>query len=262
MSGEHRKIGEADIKRLRQHGPDALRWQREVGLAEARSRCIGLVISGSLPFVGWLALGWTPASMLLLMAVDVLAVLLGDALKLAIAAGVVRSTHASDHRTQQMLSIVGGLEDGTGRYTDHGTGVSPALLLGIATVCSVFLIPVGAAAFEPIGLAGTREALHAPGFIAMAAISLALRVGSALLAAIRARISKSPGNALYLDAGGIVGLYVGLLLLVWLPLMWGESGVILLLAALFAFRLAFGLFALYWIPRVTRALDRFLSTPP
>jgi len=41
----------------------------------------------------------------------------------------------------------------------------------------------------------------------------------------------------------------------------GPPGVIALLVVLFWFRLAFGVFALYWIPRVTRALARLLAEP-
>ena len=144
--GTHPKIGPTQLALMRSEGPAVVQWQRRVGLAEAKSRCIAMVIAGLVPFFGMFVLGWTPAAMLLFMMVDVLAVLAGDALKLAIASDVVSASHEQDYRAQEVLGIVGGLEDGTGTYTEYGKGMSMGLLFGIACVSSVFLLVIMAAA--------------------------------------------------------------------------------------------------------------------
>lgn len=259
MSGRHGKIGKQQLAQLRRDGPAALRWQQRHGLAKAQSLCIGLLTGGVVPFVGLFAFGWSAASMLLLMAVDVLAALLADLARLLVAGGAVRHTHAEDLRAQQVLSIVGGLEDGTGTYTDHGKGLAPAGLFAIALACTIFLVPVMGASLEPLGLESLREAIDARFFREFALASLVLHAGLALLAAVRARRAPAGDVAVYLDAGGVIGLFVGLLVLVWLPLTWGAGGVIALLVLLFAFRLAFGAFALFYLPHVTRALQRRLA---
>lgn len=244
---------------LRRAGPAVLDWQRRHGLADAKARCIALVIAGLVPFVGWLALGWTPGAMLLFLAVDVLAVIAGDALKLLLAADVVRSSHERDHQAQELLGIVGGLEDGTGTYVEYSKTTSPLLLFGIACGGGVFLLAILAVSFEALGSGSLSRALDAPWFVWIAAASVALHLGQAAVAAARVRGRTEAPAVLFLDAGGVIGLLAGLMFLMWLPMLFQAKGVIMLLVALFAFRLAFGLFALYWIPRVTRALERRLA---
>ena len=257
--GTHPKIGPTQLALLRSAGPAVVEWQRRVGLAEAKSRCIAMVIAGLVPFFGLFALGWSPAAMLLFMLVDVLAVLAGDALKLAIAADVVRRSHDQDYRAQEVLGIVGGLEDGTGTYTEYGKGMSIGLLFGIACVSSVFLLVIMAAALEALGIGRVEQALRAPWFGWIAAASVAMHVIPSVVSAYSARAQPAGTGALFLDCGGVLGLIVGLMVLVWLPLKFGANGVVALLVVLFAFRLAFGVFALYWIPKVTRALERRLA---
>jgi hypothetical protein len=257
----HPRIGAAQLALVQQRGPDALRWQRSFGLAKAQQMCVGLLVSGVLPFVGLLVLGWNVAAMLVYLAIDVVATLLGDLVKLGLAGTVVRETHARDHATQQVLSIVGGLEDGTGTYVDHGKGVSPLGLFGIAVVFALFLVPVLGASVEALGLGSVRAAIEAPWFREIAAGSIALHLLQALAAGVAARRRAADAQALYLDAGGVIGLGLGMLVLVWLPLNWGANGVIAMLVVIFLFRLGFGAFAWYWIPRVTRALQRQLESP-
>jgi hypothetical protein len=257
----HPRIGPRELERVRRDGPDALRWQQRFGLAKAQQYCIGLLIAGLVPFVGLLVLGWNVAAMLAFLVVDLLATLLGDLLKLLLAGAVVRRTHARDHATQQVLSIVGGLEDGTGTWIDHGKGVTPFGLFLIALACSAVLVPVLLASVEALGLGRLQDALHAPWFAPIALGSIALHLLQSLLAAVRARRNAPDEHALYLDCGGVIGLAIGLLVLVWLPLTWGAPGVIAMLVVIFVFRLGFGAFALHWIPRVTRALQRFLAAP-
>jgi hypothetical protein len=249
-----------ELARVRRDGPAALRWQQRVGLAKAQQMCTGLLVSGLVPFAGLLLLGWQPAAMLLYLAIDVLAVLAGDGLKLALAMPALRRTHAEDHNAQSVLNIVGGLEDGTNTYVEHGSGMPPLGLFGIALACALVLVPVLGASLEALGLGTVRDALAAPWFREIAAGSVALHLLQSVFAAGAAR--RGGGDAvLYLDCGGVIGLAIGLLVLVWLPLSWGANGVIAMLVVMFLFRLGFGAFALYWMPRVTRALQRFLASP-
>lgn len=260
-SSAHPPIGPRELARVRADGPEALRWQRRFGLAKAKQACVGLVISGLVPFLGLFLLGWNVAAMLVFIAIDVVAILLADAIKLLLAGAVVRHTHARDHLTQQVMSIVGGLEDGTNTWVDHGRGVGPLGLFGISIGCAVLFVPVMIASLEALGAGSLREAIAVPWFQEIALGSVALHLLQSLFAAFGTRGKAAEEQALYLDAGGIIGLLVGMMFLVWLPGIWAANGVVAMLAIVFAFKLAFGLFALYWIPRVTRALQRFLATP-
>ena len=254
-------IGPRELARVRADGPEALRWQRSFGLAKAKQACIGLMISGSVPFIGLVVLGWNVAAMLVFIAIDVLATLLADAIKLLLAGPVVRHTHARDHSTQQVMSIVGGLEDGTNTWIDHGRGVSPPGLFLISLVCAVLFVPVMIASLEALGAGSLRDALDATWFREVALGSVALHLLQSTFAAIGARGRAVEEQALYLDSGGIIGLLVGMMFLIWLLAIWAANGVVAMLAIVFLFKLGFGVFALYWIPRVTRALQRFLEAP-
>jgi hypothetical protein len=257
----HPKITDRELARVRRDGPAALDWQRRFGLAKARQMCVGLLLGGVVPFVGLFALGWSPASMLIYLAIDVIGTLAGDVIKLILVGPMLRHTHARDHATQQVLSIVGGLEDGSGTWIDHGKGVSPLGLFGIALACAVVLVPLLGAPLEQLGLGSVHEGVGAPWFREIAAGSVLLHLLQSLAAGFAARRRAVEEQALYLDCGGILGLAIGLMVLVWLPLIWGPGGVIAMLVAIFLFRLGFGAFALYWMPRVTRALQRQLATP-
>lgn len=258
----YRRIGPRELARVRAQGPEVLRWQQRFGLAKAQQMCVGLLVSGLVPFAGLLLLGWNPAAMLVYLAIDVLGALAGDLLKMLFAMPVLRHTHAADHRAQAVLGVVGGLEDGTGTYTEHGSGIPPLGLFGIALACTAFLVPVLAASLEALGLGAVQQAMAAPWFREIAAGSIGLHLLQSLFAALGARRHAPGEHALYLDAGGVIGLFLGLLVLVWIPILWGANGVVAMLVVVFVFRLGFGAFAMYWMPRVTRALQRFLAAPP
>lgn len=256
-----RRIGARELARVRAQGPEVLQWQQRFGLARARQTCVGLLLAGLVPFAGLLLLGWNPAAMLVYIAIDVLGVLAGDVLKLLFALPVLHHTHAQDHQAQAVLGVVGGLENGTGTYTETGTAMSPLLLFGIALLCTALLLPVLAASFEALGLGALHQAIAAPWFREIAAGSFALHLLQSLFAALAARRHAPGEHALYLDSGGVIGLFMGLLVLVWLPLLWGPNGVVAMLVVVFVFKLAFGAFAMVWMPRWTRALQRFLAAP-
>ncbi len=261
MSGSHPRIGQKQLDQLRRQGPAVADWQRRVGLAEAQARCVSMILAGLVPFVGWLWLDWNPVTMLAFLAVDVAAVLLGDALKLLIAPAAVLATHTHDYRTQQILSIVGGLEDGTGTYTEYGKAVRPGMLFALTVVFAAVVTLLVGLGIEQLGMEPT--AVHRePGFLMFAAASLLLHVLGALRGGWRARRASDGQGVLYLDGGGVIGLGAGLLFLVWLPITLGSVGTVLMLAVLLLFRLGFGVFALIYIPKVTAALDRHLQSPP
>lgn len=258
----HPPITARELARVRAEGPDALRWQRRFGLAKARQLCTGLVVAGAVPFLGLLVFGWNVAAMMVYLAIDVAAVLLADLVRLLLAGAALRETHAQDHRAQQIMSIVGGLEDGTNTWVDHGRGLGPVGLYGVALGCTLVAVPVGAAVVEALGAVSLREAIAVPWFREFALGSVALHLLQAFAGAFGARRMPPGEQSLTLDCGGVIGLFLGLLVLVWLPVVWGANGIVAMLAIVFVFKLAFGGFALYWVPRVTRALQRFLETPP
>jgi hypothetical protein len=259
-SSAHPAIGPAQLQEVLRDGPAVVRWQRTVGIGEARSRCISMVVAGLAPFVGWIWFDWTPTTMLLFLAVDVVAVLLADLIKLLIAYPALRRTHTQDHRAQHILGIVGGIRDGTNTYVATGRGVSPLLLFLFAIAFGAVAIGGIAAGIDALGLQRINP-LDEDWFVWMAAGSVVLHVVPALAASTRTRIGSREDAALYLDSGGVLGLGAGLLVLIWLPLTMGGTGTLLLLVVLFLFRLGFGLFALYYIPSVSRDLERYLRNP-
>jgi hypothetical protein len=260
-ASSHPAIGPAQLQQVLRDGPAVVQWQRNVGIGEARSRCISMVIAGLAPFFGWLWLGWTPTTMLLFLAVDVVAVLVADLLKLLIAYPALLRTHTQDHRAQHILGIIGGIRDGTNTYVATGPGVSPLMLFVFAVAFGAVAIGGIAAGIDALGLERVNV-LEEEWFVWMAGGSVAMHLVPALLASIRARFGgERRKGVLYLDSGGVLGLGAGLLVLIWLPITMGGAGTILLLGVLFLFRLGFGLFALYYIPSVSRDLERYLRNP-
>jgi len=261
MASPHPKIGPKQLQKVMRDGPDVVRWQRAVAIEEARHRCVSMVIAGLAPFAGWIWFDWVPTTMLLFLAVDVLAVLAGDLLKLLVALPVVRRTHQQDHRAQQVLGIIGGLRDGTGTYVETGRHASPLMIFGFALAFGAMSII--ALLGDPAAMGLERvQVWREDWFVWMAGGSFVLHVGPALFAALRARFGRADGRrVLFLDSGGVIGLGIGVLVLIWLPITMGGTGMVLLLIVLFLFRIGFGLFALYYIPSVSRDLERYLRDP-
>jgi len=250
------KITPADIALLRARGPTVIEYYRNFGLGEARSRALSLIMAGLLPIVGWLFFGWSSTAMVIFMLVDALFTILIDWLRLAMAAPWLRFSHARDHEAGEVLAIVSGLDDGSNTRSPRNNAPGPELIVAIGTATSVIMIPFAAAALEPLGLASVREVVADPLFIWFIAGDLLLRLLGALHSVWLARAQEPGKIMIFAESGGVAVLLISLLVLVWLPIKWGANGLLVLFAVLYLFRISFGLFALWWMPRAVRSLER------
>ena len=254
------KITPADIDRVRQHGRAAIDYYRHFGLAEARSRALSLVLSGAIPVIGLLFLGWSPAAMVIFMLIDAWITVVSDWLRLGLAAPWLRASHARDHLAGEMVGIVDGLEDGSNMRGARGNAPGPEVIVFFGSICSVFMIPLAGASLEQVGLASVRQVLEEPYFLWLVVGDGVLRLFGALSSVWMAR-RQAPGESmLFAESGGVAVLQVCLLALVWLPLNWGHPGLLVMFALLYLGRIGFGLFALWWMPRAVAALERRLNS--
>lgn len=252
-------IGSADIALLRRRGPAVLDYYRRLGLAETRARATAIAVSGLLPIIGWIWFGWSPVSMLVFLFADALAGLALDWLRLPLARRWMDASHALDQEAGEVITIVDGLEDGSGMRTPSAGRPGALAIMLLATVVSVFLVPVAAAALEPVGLAPLREILAEPWFLPLLAADAGLRAIGACAQLWRAR-ARPPGEVpIFAESGSVVVLYAGMLVLVWLPINFQQTGLLLMFLVLYLARIGFGAFALWWTPRVVAALDRRLQ---
>ena len=254
------KITPQDIDKVRRRGPAALAYYREIGLAEVRARATALTVAGAMPIFGALALGWSPASMMVFMIFDAAVTLALDWVRLPLARRWMEASHARDGEAGEIVGIVDGLEDGTGMRTPRAGTLGPLGVMAMGLVVSVFMVPATAAAIEPIGLSSLQTVLAEPWFLHLLAGDAALRLLNALSGVWRAR-SRPPGEVMIAaESGNVVMFYLGLLVLVWLPLSFGRAGLWMLFAAIYLFRIGFGLFSLWWMPRAVAALQRRLES--
>jgi hypothetical protein len=254
------KIMPADIEHARRHGPAAVEYYRGFGLAEARSRALSLVASGAIPVAGMLLLDWSPTAMVIFMLIDAWITVVIDCLRFGLAAPWLRESHARDHLAGEMINIVDGLDDGSGLRTPRGNAPGPGLIIALGSVSSLFMIPVAAVALEQMGLASVREVLSEKYFLWLVAGDCALRIVGALFAVWTARRHPPGTTVLFAESGSVAVLQAGLLVLVWLPLNWGQTGLLLMFAVLYLTRIAFGIFALWWMPRAVVALERRVAS--
>jgi hypothetical protein len=250
------KISAADIERVRAQAPEAIAYYQRFGLAGVRSRAIAIAASGAVPIIGLLLLGWSPTAMLIFLLIDALITVLNDLLRLPLAARWMRASHRIDFESGQVLGIIDGLEDGSGTRSPRGAAPSPGVIVFFGAAASLFLVPIVGAALEPLGLASVREVLTEPYFPWLVAADAAMRLIGGLRSAIAARSHKPGEVMIFAESGGVAVLYAGLLILVWLPLNWGQPGLILMFAVLYLTRLAFGIFALWWTPRAVATMER------
>lgn len=254
----NRKIGPADIERLRRGASDALAYYADTGLAEVRSRAINIALAGLIPLGGLMFFQWSPATMIFFMMADAAGTVLADILKYIIARPMIAAHHERDHVSGQMLLIADGLEDGSGTMADQGKHApAPGTILFFGIVCTLFLGPVAAAMAEPIGGAPFRALIQERFFLLTVGLDFAWRVGGGLVEAVRARLGGDERQSpVFIESGGVAVLYATLLVLVWLPISLGKTGLYLLFFILFIGRLSFGLFALIWTPKAVRNLER------
>jgi len=248
-----------DISRARREAPSALKYYRDFGLAEARSRALNILFSGAVPLLGLIFFGWSTAAMLMFMIADAAITTIADLIRYPLAKKWITASHRIDHESSRILLICDALEDGTGERADTGNPVHPSVILFFGCVSTLFLVPIIAAAGEHIGLEPLRNIVHEPGFLWVLGIDAAWRCISGLVGAIMVRGSLPGEKMIFLESGGVAVLYAGLLILVWLPITWGSAGLTAMFIILYLIRLAFGLFAYWWIPRSVNVLERRMN---
>lgn len=250
------KITASDIVRLKEEGGTALEYFRTYGLAEVRARAVNLAFSGAVSIFGLLFLKWSPVAMLVFMVVDALITDMADLIRLPVAGRWIKASHKRDHEAGQILLIADGLEDGTGERADNGGVPKPGILLFFGIVSTLFLIPVIGAATEKIGLEPLHAILKEPWFPWIAGADAIWRIFSGLFKAIRIRRFRPGEKMIFMESGGVVLLYCGLLILIWLPLNWGEKGLLAMFFVIYLFRVGFGIFACLWTPKAVANLKR------
>lgn len=253
------KISAADIALARQRGPAALDYYRGLGLREVRTRATALALAGALPVFGWMFLGWSPASMLVFLISDAFFTIILDWLRLPLARAWIQASHRLDGEASEVLVIVDALEDGSGMRSARGEAHGPLVGMVLATAMTLFMLPVFAATMEPIGMQPIREVLAQPLFLWLLAADAGGRLLSSALAIWQVRQHPPGTRLIFAESGGVVVLYAGLMFLCWLPLTFGQAGLLLLFAVLYLVRIAFAGFALWWMPRSVDTLARRLA---
>jgi len=244
---------------MKAEGTSALEYYRTFGLAETRSRATNLAFSGAVSICGLLFLKWSPMTMLVFMVADAVLTVLSDLIRLPIAGKWIRASHKRDHEAGQILLIADGLEDGTGERPDNGSAPNPGVILFFGIVSTLFLVPVLAAATEKTGIAPLRAVIEEPWFPWIVGVDALWRIVFAFFKAIRVRRFQPGEKMLFVESGGVAVLYCGLLVLIWLPLNWGEKGLLILFFVLYIFRLCFGIFACIWTPKAVANLKRRIA---
>lgn len=249
------KIGPADIQFVREHSAGALAYYASVGLAEVRMRSLRLLLTATIALLGLLWLGWSPLSMLCFLLADALICLLTDWVRWPLARRWINASHARDQQASKVLLIVDGLDDGTGKRIATGSGAaSGGLLLFFGTVSAVFMVPLLGGMLEKIGLPSLISVIDDPMWLPLVLIDAVLTLGSGLLHALQIRRSQPGEKVMVIESGAVTLWLLGMMVLVWLPLTLGMSGLLLMLIILHGVRLAFGAFALYWMPRAVRRI--------
>lgn len=255
-SKSSRQIGAADIVLVEKRGAAVLTYYQHFGLGEVRSRATDLVLSGLICLGGMAFFDWTALTMLAFLVVDALITVLADLIKYALAWRWAAESHRLDHEAGTVLLIADGLEDGSGTYTDRGTAPAPGTILFFGVAASMFLLPVVGAALSGTGIEPIKVLLEEETFRWIVLADLSLRLISAVYNVIRARADVPGKHMIFMESGSVAVLYVGLLILVWLPLEFGDPGLYALFIILYGFRVGFGFFALYWTPRSVKNLQR------
>ncbi len=255
-SKSSRRIGAAEVVLVQKRGTAVLAFYRHIGLAEVRSRATDLVLSGLICLGGMVFFDWTAWTMLAFMVVDALITVFADLFRYGLAWRWLAESHRVDHEAGTVLLIADGLEDGNGTYPDRGTTPAPGTILFFGVVASLFLLPVVGAALSGSGIQPVGDLLAERTFLWIVLADIVLRVAAALRQIVRARSDVPGRQMIFMESGSVAMLYLGLMVLVWLPLQFGNNGLYALLVILYGFRIGFGIFALYWTPRSVRNLER------
>ncbi len=230
-------------------------------MAEVRARAVSLAVSGVVPLVGMAVFDWSILSLLVFMVADAAITVVADIVRYPIAKRWMAASHDADHAAGKVLLIVDGLEDGSGVRSDTGAKAPfPGTILFFGVVSTVFLVPIIGAATEHTGIAPLKEVALEKTFLWVVGIDAMWRILRAFTGAIAVRRSAPGEKMIFMESGGVAVLYLGLLTLVWLPLNWGEAGLMAMFVVVYLVRFGFGVFAYLWTPRVIRVLERRMKS--
>ena len=226
---------------MKEEGPSALDYYSTSGLAQARAMAANLAYSGGVSIFGLIFLKWSPMTMLVFMIVDAVLTVLSDLVRMPIAGRWIAASHKRDHDAGQILLIADGLEDGTGERPENGKAPRPGMLLFFGIVSTLFLVVIVAAATEKTGTAPLRAVVDERWFPWIVGLDAVWRIASAFVQAVWIRRFLPGEKMIFLESGGVALLYCGLLLLFWLPVNWGEPGLLamFLSSTFFAWALEF-----------------------
>lgn len=250
------KISDSDIKLLSEQGSAVVAYYDKIGIVEIKNRASGLIFSSILPLIGLLFLGWSTVAMIVYLVCDAVITFVADLFKYLIAPKHVTESHRLDQLSGKVLLISDGLEDGTGSRADTGDGTSPLLIFLFGGVSTIFMAPVVALTAETFSQKDLIDILQEPIFPIFIGIEFCRKFFSAIFQAIVARQNEIGQKFIVLESGGTAVLYAGLLILVWLPIMMGQIGFLLMFLVINLIRIGFGTFALYWTPKALRVLKR------
>ncbi|MBI1907353.1 MAG: hypothetical protein HYS20_14140 [Rhodocyclales bacterium] len=250
-----RPLSADDWTRMRREGPSALAWMRDGGLADARSRALALVWAGGMPFAGYAWLGWTPLLMLAWLLIDCANTLIADSARLALAGPALKVAHRKDQQCTEMLGLASDLAEGMHRSSATAQRTSPQMLYFFGCVATLFMFAFMLPGAPHLGIGQWRELLADPFIPWLALADLVLQTGRAAYAGMVARGGKRGSNQrIFVESGSNVLLYVGVLMLIWLPINFGALGMVLMLAAINLVRFGFGLYAWWYMPVAMREL--------
>jgi len=245
---------------MKEEGPDVLEYYRTYGLAQVRSIGLNLSYSGAVSIFGLIFLKWSPMTMLVFMVADAVITVISDLVRMPIAGRWIEASLKRDHEAGQILLIADGLEDGTGERSDNGQVPKPGMLLFFGIVATLFLTVIVGAATEKTGLAPFRGVVEERWFPWIVGLNALWRIVFSLIQAVLVRRFPPGEKMIFLESGGVVLLYCGLLVLIWLPINWGPAGLMIMFFVLYAFRVGFGVFACLWTPKAVATLKRRIET--
>ena len=258
--GSSLTISADDLARMKEEGPAVLEYYRTYGLAQVRSMGANLAYSGAISIFGLIFLKWSPMAMLVFMVADAVITVISDLIRMPVAGRWVAASHKRDHEAGQILLIADGLEDGTGERADNGKAPKPGMLLFFGIVATLFLTVIVGAATEKTGLAPLRAVVEERWFPWIVGLNALWRISFALVQAVLVRRFPPGEKMIFMESGGVVMLYCGLLVLFWLPVNWGPPGLLAMFFILYAFRVGFGVFACIWTPKAVATLKRRIET--
>lgn len=246
-----------DLTFARAQAAAALDYYATGGLALARQRALRWVLTGVIPVLGLLLWNWSPLTLLLFLYGDISITLLADAVRYPWARAWLAASHQRDHEAQRVGMVVAGLDDGSGRAVRMGAGpvrIGLHLLIGWCSsgIVSILLLAAVVERTEADLLAAVAD----PRFWWILGANAVLTIGGQVWAAWRARRAPPGVHLIWVESGGVGVLWLGVVVLTWLPVVYGMTGLLWLFLLLHGVRTLFGLYVAWALPRNVRAIAR------